>query len=163
MHRSSRAVLLLASTVAAGCSFFRGIGLAPGEQDHAAVKAVPANDEAAHVVVQHVLIAFEGSRISGATRTKDEARALALRVLEDAKSGRDFDELVRLYTDDRSPDGRVALANWGVVPEANESERRKMVRGFGATAFRLAVGEVGLLEYDANASPFGWHVVKRLK
>ncbi len=141
----------------------RAVGLAPTEVDSAAVVRPAESDEPARVVVQHVLVSFEGTRVTGATRTKDEARRLAHRVLDDAKSGRDFSELVRLYSDDRTPDGKIALANWGVPTEGDEMERRKMVRGFGALAFKLAVGEIGMLEYDVNASPFGWHVMKRLK
>jgi len=157
------APLVLALAAAGGCSLFKDVGLAPEEPDTTATSRVPSADEPAHVLVQHVLVSFEGTRIRGATRTKDEAKALALRVLEQARAGRDFGELVRLYSDDRASEGRIALANWGVPTEGDETERRKMVRGFGATAFRLAVGEIGLVEYDANASPFGWHVVKRLK
>jgi hypothetical protein len=29
--------------------------------------------------------------------------------------------------------------------------------------FGLAVDGIGLAPYDAAASPFGWHVIKRLK
>jgi hypothetical protein len=158
------AILLLAAFAACGgCSLLKDVGLAPAEPDPAAVAREVTPDEPSHVVVEHVLISFEGTKVAGATRTKDEARALAQNVLEQAKGGRDFEELVRLYSDDRGGGGKIALANYNVPPDAGELERRKMVRGFGAAAFALAVGEIGFVEYDANASPYGWHVVKRLK
>jgi len=44
-----------------------------------------------------------------------------------------------------------------------------MVLGFGDVAWRLAVGEVGVMRYDGERfdvearSPFGYHLVKRLE
>lgn len=40
--------------------------------------------------------------------------------------------------------------------------RAAMVPAFGDVGFSLEVGEVGLAGYDEKASPFGWHVIKRL-
>jgi len=40
--------------------------------------------------------------------------------------------------------------------------RGAMVPAFGDVGFSLAVEEVGLATYDKDASPFGWHVIKRL-
>jgi hypothetical protein len=155
--------LAAALLVLGGCSFLRQIGFSENEPDAAAVTAAPTPDEPAHVVVQHVLLSFEGSQVPGCTRTRDEAARLAQRVLDEAREGRDFTELVRLYSDDRAKAGTYPIANWGVSAGPDEVDRRTMVRGFGNLAFRLAPGEVGLVEYDENASPFGWHVMKRLK
>src|SRR6185295_8820836 len=107
------AFLLVAAATAGGCSLFKNVGLAPNEADPTAVaKAEAATpDQPAHVVVQHVLISFEETHVPGATRTKEQARVLAQHVLEDAKSGREFGELVRLYSDDRGGDGKLSLAN----------------------------------------------------
>ena len=41
--------------------------------------------------------------------------------------------------------------------------RDQMVPGFGDASFTLKVGEVGIANYDLSASPFGWHVIKRLE
>jgi peptidyl-prolyl cis-trans isomerase D len=163
MPNRNALLLLLAAAACGGCSFFKDVGLAPEEPDPTAVARAVTPDAPSHVVVEHVLLAFDGTKVAGATRTKDEARVLANNVFEQAKGGRDFDELVRLYSDDRGGGGKIALANYGVPTDAGELERRKMVRGFSAAAFSLAVGEIALVEYDVNASPFGWHVVKRLK
>jgi hypothetical protein len=161
--RSPLVLLLVLAVSAGGCAFFEKVGLAPDEPDPSAVAAVPSTDAPQRVVVQHVLVSFEDAGVPGVTRSKDEALALARRVLEDAKSGRNFAELVRYYGDDRANDGRIALANWGVLPNPGEVERRRMARGFATCAFSLAVGEIGFVEHDPFASPYGWHVVKRLQ
>ncbi len=147
----------------AACSLFKGIGLAPNEVDPEAVRIDAPAGEPAHVVVRHVLVSFEGTDVPACTRSKEEARSLAEKVLADARAGRDFGELVRLYSDDRQGDGTYRMANWGVPTGADEVERQKMTRGFGNLAFALGVGEVGLLEYDPVKSPFGWHVIKRIE
>jgi parvulin-like peptidyl-prolyl isomerase len=38
-----------------------------------------------------------------------------------------------------------------------------MVKSFGDVGFRLKVGEIGVATWDATASPFGWHIIKRVK
>lgn len=165
MRTASARPALLAALLAlglTGCSFFRQIGFAPNEPDPASLRHDASSDEPDRVVVQHVLIAFEGLKVSGVTRTRDEAERLARRVESEARAGRDFAELVRTYSDDRG-DGKYALANWGVAVLPDETERRKMVRGFGAMAFSLQPGEVGVVPYDAGSSPYGWHIVKRVK
>ena len=157
-------MLVLVALAAAGCGLMRQIGFAPNEVDPGAMaEAAPVPDEPSHVVVQHVLIAFEGASVPGVTRTKDEAKRLAQRVLAEARRGCSFDDLVRDYSDDRAKGGRYAIANWGVPSAFEETDRRTLVHGFTALAFSLAVGQVGLVEYDASASPFGWHVMKRLE
>lgn len=156
-------LLLVAAAVLTGCSLFRDVGLAPNEPDPEALREGATADQPAHVVVQHVLISFEGANVPGVTRSKAEAQALARSVLELARAGHDFTDLVRLYSDDRAGDGTYSMANWGVPTASGEIERRKMVRGFGALSFTLAAGQVGIVDYDANVSPFGWHVVKRVR
>ncbi len=63
-----------------------------------------ANTEPEHIKVQHILIGFKGS-VSGKPiiRSQEEARALAYELLEQAKAGTDFDQLVRKHTDDSPP------------------------------------------------------------
>lgn len=121
--------------------------------------AAPAD----HVKLQHILISFAG-KIPGknVTRSQDEARALAAQILERAKKGEDFDELVRTYTDDRPP-GIYLLANSGITPANGEFSRDRMVPAFGRVGFSLAPGEIGMAEYDPIASPYGWHIIKRLE
>jgi hypothetical protein len=163
---SSRAVRLLSAVLtvsAASCSLARDAGLAPTEPDRAALVGPMPPDEPAHVVVQHVLLSFDGTGVPAVTRSKADAQRLATRVLDAARAGREFADLVRLYSDERANEGLYEIANWGVAPGATERERRGLVRGFGDAAFRLAPGEVTLIEYDPVASPFGWHVMKRVR
>ncbi len=146
---------------AAGCA---QLGLAPNEVDETAVREEPGRREPAHVVVQHVLIAHEGAEIPGVTRTLPEAERLANTVLEKARGGARFDDLVRLYSDDRGDGGVYAIANFGARREApNEVERVGLARAFGDAAFSMEVGEFALVPYDKKRSPYGFHILQRLK
>jgi parvulin-like peptidyl-prolyl isomerase len=139
---------------------------APASAPSAPSAPAPAADAAKapdHVQVQHVLIGFSGS-VPGKniTRTKPEAMKLAGEIVARAKKGEDFGGLVKANTDDAFP-GIYGMCNNGVAPTQGEFPRSRMVKGFGDVAFGLKVGEIGVAEYDPQASPFGWHIVKRLK
>lgn len=122
-----------------------------------------AAKEADHITIQHVLIGFVGSvPAKNITRTQDEAKKLAENVLARAKKGEDFDALVKQYTDD-SPPGIYSMSNNGVAPAQGEYARSGMVPAFGDAGFPLNVGEFGMATYDKTRSPYGWHIVKRLK
>ena len=126
--------------------------------------------EPAYITVQHILIGFEGSvRGKNITRSKEEAEKLAKEVLAKAKEGGDFLALVKEHTDDAAP-GIYQMANFGekgdmsgIRAEDMIFERGKMVPAFGNTGFPLDVGGVGLAEFDSATSPYGWHIVKRIK
>jgi hypothetical protein len=137
---------------------------APATTETTATTAATAVEAAPdHIKLQHVLISFAG-KVPGknVTRSQEEARALAVQILERATKGEDFDELVRTYTDDRPP-GIYLLANSGVAPVSGESSRDRMVPAFGNVGFSLAPGKIGMAEYDPRTSPYGWHVIKRLE
>jgi parvulin-like peptidyl-prolyl isomerase len=115
------------------------------------------------VQVQHILIGFAGSVPGkGITRTKEEAKRLAGDILTRARGGEDFDALVRKHTDD-SPPGIYAMSGSGVPPRAGEYARDQMVPAFGNVGFTISPGDVDVAEYDPRTSPYGWHVIKRLK
>jgi parvulin-like peptidyl-prolyl isomerase len=114
------------------------------------------------VTVQHILISFEGTGTK-ATRTKEEALKLAQQVLDKVKRGEDFANLVRQYSDD-DPVGIYTMFNEGVQrADPEEFPRNGMARGFGDVAFSLEVGHVGVAEHDEARSPYGWHIIKRIK
>src|SRR5437867_460611 len=125
-----------------------------------------------HITVQHILIGFkdavgfQGQQIppKAATRTQDEAKKLAYDLLAKAKAGEDFDKLVADNTDD-APPGIYSMANNGVNPDkaAREFPRGGMVPAFGNVGFALQVGEIGISDYDPATSPYGWHIIKRVK
>ena len=97
------------------------------------------------------------------SRSKEEARELAAKLLAEAKAGADFGELVRKNTND-SPPGIYKMANYGkMATEKGMFQRDAMVPAFGNTGFPLQVGEIGLAEFDSRESPFGWHIVKRIE
>jgi parvulin-like peptidyl-prolyl isomerase len=122
-----------------------------------------ANPEPEHIQVQHLLIGFSGS-VPGKPirRTQEEARTLATDLLQQAQAGANFDDLIRKHTDD-SPPGIYGMSNKGVTPGAGEYPRTGMVPAFGDVGFILNVGEYGLADFNPRTSPYGWHIIKRLK
>ena len=133
---------------------------------HAKVKGtLPVKPETApeHIQVQHILIGFKGS-VPGKdiTRTKEEADKLAHKLLQELRDGASFDEYVKKYTADAAP-GIYGMSNNGVTPAQGEYPRGGMVPAFGNVGFVLSVGNIDVAEYDAKASPYGWHVIKRVK
>ncbi|MEM9410711.1 MAG: peptidylprolyl isomerase, partial [Planctomycetota bacterium] len=127
-------------------------------------------NEPDQITVQHILIGFDGS-VPGKkiTRSRDEAETLAKEILAKAQAGDDYDELVRKHTNDSAP-GIYNMSNYG-VPGDNTSadptqhiyQRTGMVPAFGNVGFPLNIGEIGLANYDPVESPYGWHIVKRIK
>jgi foldase protein PrsA len=124
-----------------------------------------------HITVQHILIGFKDAvgfqgkpPAKAAARTQDEAKKLAYDLLAKAKAGEDFDKLVAENTDD-APPGIYSMANNGVNPDqvSGEYPRGGMVPAFGNVGFALKVGEIGISDYDPATSPYGWHIIKRLK
>ena len=108
-----------------------------------------------NIEIQHILISFKGAprMPPTVTRSKEEAKTLAQKVYADVMNGENFDALVKQYTNDSHP---------GIYP-MTKAGRAGMVKGFGDVGFRLKVGEIGVAPWDASASPFGWHIIKRLK
>jgi parvulin-like peptidyl-prolyl isomerase len=146
-----------------------GMAASSDSQNKPSTPAAPAAPPAAapsaepeHIQVQHILVAFTGSAASKKPRTQEDAKKLAYELLDKAKKGADFDALVKEYSEDMYP-CIYSLANNGVTPAQGEYPRNRMVAAFGDTGFPLKVGEVGIADYDTKKSPYGWHVVKRLK
>jgi parvulin-like peptidyl-prolyl isomerase len=120
------------------------------------------NPEPQHIQVAHVLIAFSGTGTE-ATRSKADAEKLANDVLGRAQKGEDFNKLIAELSDDTGG-GVYGMANTGVRPaSAQEYPRNQMVAAFGDVGFKLEVGGIGMSAFDPRTSPFGWHIIKRLK
>ncbi len=116
------------------------------------------------VRVQHVLIAFEGSGTNKPiTRSQEEAETLAGEILIRIQNGESFDRMVKEFTDDAYP----GIYTMVIEPRPNETtrvfERNRMVPAFGNVGWRLQMDEIGVAAYDTTASPYGWHIVKRVK
>jgi len=161
--RPAAALFLAALAALPGCAFFEAVGFAPDHPDETAVRAAPTREEPAYVDVQHVLVAVQGTGVPGVTRTKEEAERLAQQVLERAQKGQDFRELVRLYSDERRGDGTLRIANFGMTAGPDEYERGRLARGFARAAFALEPGDITLVPWDPPGSPYGWHVLRRIR
>jgi len=152
-------VLVLVAAAAAGCqkkeaAVETGTEGQPADTAAAAQPAPqPAALAAGHIEVQHVLVGFKGS-VPGKAITRTQERA---------KKGEDFGNLVQQSTDDQFP-GIYRLADNGVtVEQGAEYARGGMVKGFSDAAFALEIGGVGIADFDKQTSPYGWHVIKRLR
>jgi parvulin-like peptidyl-prolyl isomerase len=117
--------------------------------------------EPQHIQVAHILISFAGAGTE-ATRSKAEAEKLAGEVLARAQKGEDFKSLIKSLSDD-SGEGVYGMSNAGVPPARGEYERRGMVAAFGDVGFKLEVNGIGMSNFDPRTSPYGWHIIKRLK
>jgi len=136
----------------------------PIKQEQIAMVDTLENGEAKRIELQHILISFAGTR-TAATRTQAEAQLLAAEVLGEAQSGQSFSELMKKYSDDTGS-GQYALRNNGVQSDpsiSNEYARGQMVPAFGNTGFKLDVGEIDMANFSKKDSPFGWHIIKRVR
>ena len=149
------ALLLLA----AACEQSAGPSAAPAS---APAPAGPSKPEPAKITVRHILISFKGTRTQ-ATRTQEEAKALAAQIFEIAKKGEDFAALMRTHSDD-SGGGTYTLVNDGQTGSPPQVYgRRQMVPAFGNVGFKLELNEIGMASFDAANSPFGWHIIQRIQ
>lgn len=158
--------LLAGLVAAAGCQSKKTPAKSPlSKRTQPGSGTLEAKQEPKQVTVQHVLIGFQGS-IPGKqiTRTREKAKTLAEDILKRARNGEEFGELVKKYTDDSFP-GIYKIANFGMPadPAHEVWARSGMVPAFGDVGFPLAVGEVGMAEYDQKKSPYGWHIIKRVE
>lgn len=132
------------------------------------------------VTVQHILVAVrnKGPFADKKSLSHLEAEEIAAQLLTKARQGEDFRLLVlknsydhiqsetepgvyRLLRPDdpaTSPTERPKLD-----PEKPEFYRDQMTRWFWMAAWRLKVGEIGVIEKSGENSPYGFHIIKRLK
>ena len=90
-------------------------------------------------------------------------------VLKKAKNGANFDELVKTYSEDagsvgKTPPGSYALMQDGKPkPTPDARSWSEWVPAFSALSFALDVEEIAMTVPDAELSPFGFHIIKRIK
>ena len=140
-------------------------GMSEARNDPSRPAATPAGSPGAEpqrIQVQHVLVGFSGS-VPGKriTRSQDEAKTLAYDILKRAQGGADFNALVREHTDDSLPD-IYAMSNKG-SPPARASSRGRGWWPRSATWASPCRWGYGVADFDPRSSPFGYHVIKRLK
>lgn len=102
---------------------------------------------------RHIVVAYLGAERASPSigRTRDQAFLRANEALRRAKSGDDFEGLVAEYSDEPG-----AAARGG---DLGEFSRGQMVQSFSDAAFALQVGQIS----DVVESPFGFHIIERLK
>lgn len=111
-----------------------------------AVRAAPPSEHSA----RHILVAYKGAERSAATRTRDEAKALATRAFDAVRAGRAFADASHEWSDDKNADRRDGFLD---IFTAERMDPR-----FYAAVVGAKVGEVvGPVE-----SNFGFHVIERL-
>ena len=106
-------------------------------------------DRGGSVKARHILFAYAGSQSASSevTRTKEEARREAYRVLRLARAkGADFAELARTYSDGPSKNRGGDLGFF---------RRGDMVEAFNDYAFAKSIGSIGVVETD-----FGYHIIE---
>jgi peptidyl-prolyl cis-trans isomerase D len=97
------------------------------------------------VRARHILFKLEQG---SSQKELDEARSRAQKVLGEARSGADFAELARKYSDD--PGSNSKGGDLGFF------SRDRMVKPFSDAAFAMKPGDIS----ELVASRFGWHVIK---
>lgn len=115
----------------------------------ALLEDIPDPSAPTEISASHILIPWKGSERSEATRSKDEAKALAEEVLAKAKApDADFAALAREYSEGPTGPNGGDLGSFG---------KGAMHPAFEAAAFALQVGDVS----DLVETSFGYHVIKR--
>ena len=113
------------------------------------------NNPGDSIGAQHLLVMHKDSMRAppGVTRTKEEAKKRADEALAKIKGGANFDDIVKQYTDEPGAAGKTPPGDLGTFGHG------RMVPPFDQAAFALKPGELsGVVE-----TPFGYHIIKRLK
>jgi parvulin-like peptidyl-prolyl isomerase len=100
------------------------------------------------VRASHILLMYQGSARSTATRSQEEAKALILELKGKLAAGEDFAEIASSYSDCPSKRRGGDLGSFG---------RGQMVGPFETSAFGMDVGQVS----DVVETDFGYHIIKR--
>ena len=120
------------------------------------------------ITVDHTLIAYnEAPRMDGVTRSLAEAKQLAYELLRQINNDGDWVALKRQYSNDPGPTGDgggpYTMTNTGAPQVQGARPRTGMVPAFGDVGFALEIGEVKVADQDPAKSPYGFHIIKRVK
>ncbi|MHC5009999.1 MAG: peptidylprolyl isomerase [Planctomycetota bacterium] len=130
---------------------------------HIIKRVDPPAPQPDRVTVDHILIGVKGARMPDG-QTPEEARALAYDLLEQLRGGADWAALKQEHSDDPPPGGPYTMVNHRVRPSnPDEFPRAGMAPAFGNVGFALDVGEIRIADYDSATSPFGFHIIKRIR
>ncbi len=126
-------------------------------QAHTAAPAPPpvvsAPPQQQAIDAMHILIQYKGSMRADdkITRTKDQARKFAAELIKRAQK-EDFSTLARKYSNDPT-----VTQNGG---DLGMFTHDRMIPSFADAAFALKPGEISKTPVE---TPFGFHVIKRIK
>ena len=101
------------------------------------------------VTASHILISHEDAQRATSKRDRKEARNLVEQVMKDLKSGKEFAELARQYSDGPSGPKGGSLGRF---------TRGQMVPEFDKAVFNLKPGAVS----EIVETQFGFHIIKRM-
>jgi len=101
-----------------------------------------------NISASHILLMYDGSMRSSATRTKDEAQDLINDLKAKLDDDADFAELAKEHSDCPSGNSGGDLGSFG---------KGQMVKEFQDAAFGLDEGGVS----DVVETDFGFHLIKR--
>ncbi len=111
------------------------------------------------VRTRHILIGVIGTPIN-TQRTPKEAQELAANLFAQVSRGGDFRPLVVRYSDELFK-GEVFLNNGKDV--RGSQPRKTMPKAYGDCAWRLDVGEIGVVPFDRRKTKYGWYIIERLQ
>jgi len=100
------------------------------------------------VRASHILLMYQGSERSTATRSQQEAQQQIQGLKQQVDAGTDFATLAQQHSDCPSGKNGGDLGAFG---------RGQMVKAFEETAFALPVGSTS----EVVETPFGYHIIKR--
>ena len=100
------------------------------------------------VSASHILLMYQGSERSTASRSKDDAQKQIAAIKDQLDAGSDFAALAQEHSDCPSGQSGGSLGNFG---------RGQMVKAFEDTAFGLEVGNVS----PVIETGFGFHIIMR--
>ena len=100
------------------------------------------------IQASHILLMYQGSARSSATRSKEEAAELIGQLKDQLAGGADFADLAQQHSDCPSSQKGGDLGQFG---------SGQMVKPFEDAAFALEVGGVS----DVVETDFGYHIIKR--
>ena len=113
------------------------------------------------VQVRHLLVSFAGAGVPGVTRSQHEAERLAAELYRRVLAGEALSTLVAENSDDK---GETYIMHADDPPPGTKGFwRRRMVPSFGGYSWKLLPGEVVVTPYDPVKSPYGWHIIERLR
>ena len=96
----------------------------------------------------HILLMYEGSMRSSATRSKEDAQQQIQSIAQQVAKGEDFATLAQQHSDCPSSAQGGDLGSFG---------RGQMVGEFEEAAFNLEPGETSVVV----ETPFGFHLIRR--